>query len=104
MSDVAKPPPASTARFAEFYPFYLSEHPTAPAAAAFRRLVARAAVLRRRCRHAQSVVARSRRSCAATALPGSGHFAFEKNQPASFKQPLYSLMGDWKMFWQTRDG
>ena len=33
-----------------------------------------------------------------------GHFAFEKNQPASFKQPLYSLMGDWKMFWQIVTG
>ena len=33
-----------------------------------------------------------------------GHFVFEKNQPASFKQPLYSLMGDWKMFWQTLTG
>ena len=29
---------------------------------------------------------------------------FEKNQPASFKQPLYSLMGDWKMFWQILTG
>ena len=27
-----------------------------------------------------------------------GHFAFEKNQPASFKQPLYSFMGDWVMY------
>jgi len=27
-----------------------------------------------------------------------GHFAFEKNRPATFKHPLYSLMGDWVMF------
>ena len=27
-----------------------------------------------------------------------GHFAFEKNRPASFKRPLYSLMGDWVMY------
>ena len=33
-----------------------------------------------------------------------GHFVFEKNQPASFKQPLYSFMGDWKMFWQILTG
>jgi len=26
-----------------------------------------------------------------------GHFVFEKNKPASFKRPLYSLMGDWVM-------
>ncbi|MEZ5007419.1 MAG: DUF962 domain-containing protein [Chitinophagales bacterium] len=28
-----------------------------------------------------------------------GHFAFEKNKPAAFKQPLYSLASDFKMFW-----
>lgn len=27
-----------------------------------------------------------------------GHFKFEKNRPATFKHPLYSLMGDWVMF------
>ena len=27
-----------------------------------------------------------------------GHFFFEKNKPATFKYPLYSLMGDWVMF------
>lgn len=27
-----------------------------------------------------------------------GHFAFEKNNPATFRHPLYSLMGDWVMF------
>jgi hypothetical protein len=27
-----------------------------------------------------------------------GHFAFEKNRPATFRHPLYSLMGDWVMF------
>src|SRR5438445_8609095 len=33
-----------------------------------------------------------------------GHFVFEKNQPASFKQPLYSFMGDWVMYWQLLTG
>jgi hypothetical protein len=27
-----------------------------------------------------------------------GHFAFEKNRPATFKHPLYSLAGDFLMF------
>ena len=27
-----------------------------------------------------------------------GHFFFEKNKPATFKYPLYSLIGDWVMF------
>lgn len=28
----------------------------------------------------------------------TGHFFFEKNRPATFKHPWYSLMGDWVMF------
>ena len=27
-----------------------------------------------------------------------GHFFFEHNRPATFKHPIYSLMGDWVMF------
>ncbi|KQZ40564.1 hypothetical protein ASD58_27215 [Duganella sp. Root1480D1] len=27
-----------------------------------------------------------------------GHFFFEHNRPATFKYPLFSLMGDWVMF------
>jgi hypothetical protein len=27
-----------------------------------------------------------------------GHFVFERNRPATFSHPLYSLAGDWAMF------
>lgn len=27
-----------------------------------------------------------------------GHFVFEKNRPATFQYPFYSLWGDWVMF------
>ena len=27
-----------------------------------------------------------------------GHFVFEKNRPATFTYPIYSLIGDWVMF------
>lgn len=33
-----------------------------------------------------------------------GHFAFEKNRPATFRHPLYSLMGDWVMYWEVLRG
>ena len=33
-----------------------------------------------------------------------GHFFFEKNKPATFQYPLYSLIGDWVMFWQVLRG
>lgn len=28
----------------------------------------------------------------------AGHYFFEKNRPATFTYPLYSLIGDWVMF------
>lgn len=33
-----------------------------------------------------------------------GHFAYEKNRPASFTQPLYSFRADWLMYWQMLTG
>ncbi len=33
-----------------------------------------------------------------------GHFFFEKNKPATFKHPLYSLLGDWVMFFDILRG
>jgi len=35
---------------------------------------------------------------AAYACAWLGHFVFEKNQPATFKHPLYSFIGDWVMY------
>jgi hypothetical protein len=33
-----------------------------------------------------------------------GHFVFEKNRPATFKHPFYSLLGDFRMFWDILCG
>jgi hypothetical protein len=33
-----------------------------------------------------------------------GHFLFEKNTPATFKYPFYSLIGDFRMFWDILTG
>ena len=33
-----------------------------------------------------------------------GHFFFEKNRPATFKYPLWSLMGDFRLFFETVSG
>lgn len=33
-----------------------------------------------------------------------GHYVYEKNKPATFLYPLYSLMGDFVMFWQILIG
>lgn len=86
------------ASFAEFYPFYLSEHRNRTC----RRLhfVGSALVLTA---IATALVLGRPLLLLAVPLVGYGfawigHFAFEKNRPATFKYPLYSLMGDWVMF------
>ncbi|MFN6982092.1 MAG: Mpo1-like protein [Brevundimonas sp.] len=33
-----------------------------------------------------------------------GHFFFEKNRPATFQYPLWSLMGDFRLFYETVTG
>ena len=33
-----------------------------------------------------------------------GHFFFEHNKPATFRYPLYSLMGDWVMLRDAMTG
>jgi hypothetical protein len=33
-----------------------------------------------------------------------GHFFFERNKPATFKYPLRSLMGDWRLWWEILTG
>ena len=84
--------------FQEFYPFYLSEHRSRVC----RRLhfVGSALVL---VVIAAAIVLRDPLWLLAAPVAGYGfawvgHFAFEKNRPATFKYPLYSLIGDWAMF------
>jgi hypothetical protein len=86
------------ASFREFYPFYLSEHRNRTC----RRLhfVGTLLVL---ATVAAALLARDARWLWLAPLFGYGfawigHYAFEKNRPATFKHPLYSFIGDWVMF------
>jgi len=86
------------ASFRDFYPFYLSEH----ANRICRRLhfagtlLVIAVVL-------VAIAKGDARWLLLAPLVGYGfawvgHFVFEKNRPATFEHPLYSLAGDWVMF------
>jgi hypothetical protein len=90
--------------FAEFYPFYLSEHSNRTT----RRLHFIGSGLGLLCL-LELLFTGDLWWLAAGLACGYGfawfaHFAVEKNRPATFRQPLYSFMGDWKMFWQILKG
>ncbi|QNK02349.1 DUF962 domain-containing protein [Dyella telluris] len=92
------------ASFREFYPFYLGEHSD------------------RQCRRMHFAGSTLVLGVIVTALATGnawwlllapvagygfawiGHYVFEKNRPATFTHPLYSLMGDWVMYWQILRG
>ena len=84
--------------FADFYPFYLSEHRDRTC----RRLHFAGSLLVLGC-VAVAALTRNAWWLAAAPLAGYGcawigHFFFEHNRPATFTHPGYSLMGDWVMF------
>ncbi len=84
--------------FAEFYPFYLAEHSNSTC----RRLhfVGTTLVL-----GVLAYTIASANWAFLLALPVAGysfawvgHFFFEKNRPATFQHPFYSLLGDFAMY------
>ena len=87
------------ATFAEFYPFYLAEHRNRIC----RRLhfagsmMVIAAIVDGDSSLATRGGLPSRRS-AGYGSAWIGHFYFERNWPATFSHPFYSLLGDWVMF------
>ena len=92
------------ATFRDFYPFYLSEHRNATCRKLHFAGTTLVVVLL-----AAAVATREWWLLALVPVAGYGfawvgHFAFEKNRPATFKYPGYSLIGDWVMYWQLLTG
>jgi lactoylglutathione lyase len=85
--------------FGEFYPFYLGEH----ANRTCRRLhfagtsIAAALLISATVMHSGWLIAVAIGQ--GYAFAWVGHFFFEHNKPATFKHPLFSLMGDWRLWW-----
>jgi hypothetical protein len=85
--------------FTDFYPFYLSEHTHRTS----RRLhfvgTSLALVLL-----ISALLSRFWWLLAVALIQGYafawvGHFFFEHNKPATFRYPVFSLMGDWRLWW-----
>ena len=90
--------------FAEFYPFYLSQHAD------------------RRCRRAHFIGSTGALLAIGAAIvtvslgwvlialvfgyggAWIGHFFYEHNRPATFRQPWLSFKADWVMYWQMLTG
>lgn len=90
--------PGEFASFRDFYPYYLSEHRNRTC----RRLHFAGTLL---VVVTLLVAVVSARWALLWLLPvfgygfaWAGHFLFEKNRPATFRHPLYSLAGDFVMF------
>ncbi len=85
--------------FGEFYPFYLGEHANRECrrlhfiGTSIALVLILAAILTQRWWLAAAAILEG------YAFAWVGHFFFEHNRPATFKHPWYSLMGDWRLWW-----
>jgi hypothetical protein len=90
--------------FREFYPFYLSEHSNLVSrrlhftGTSFALLLLIAAVVTKTGWLAAVALVEG------YAFAWVGHFFFEHNKPATFKYPGFSLMGDWRLWWDIITG
>jgi hypothetical protein len=95
---------SSFTNFSEFYPYYLAEHGN--------RVCRRLHFIGSSLVIAVVVLALSTGQLrwlwlapvAGYGFAWVGHYVFEKNRPATFKHPLYSLLGDWVMYGQMLRG
>lgn len=90
--------------FQEFYPFYLGEHANRTS----RRLHV-VGTLGALLQLGLAVVQAQPRLLLSALVSGYalawvGHYFFEKNTPATFKHPLYSLRGDFRMAREVLSG
>lgn len=100
----AEPKDSGFRSFAEFYAFYLSEH-RHPVSRALHYAGTWGSVLCLGVFFATGQLW----WLAGSALSGYsfawlGHFRFERNRPATFRHPFYSLASDFRMWWELNLG
>jgi hypothetical protein len=90
--------------FEDFYPFYLTEHVNPVS----RRLHVIGTSLVVLCLILAMIFGDGRWLIAMPVIGYGfawvGHFFFEKNKPATFKYPAFSLMGDFRLWFETVTG
>jgi hypothetical protein len=92
------------ATFADFYPFYLSEHSNRVSRRLHFTGTTIALVLL-----AMAILLQAWWLAALALVQGYGfawvgHFFFEHNKPATFRYPGFSFMGDWRLWWEMVTG
>ena len=104
MSDASTLPAQRFRTFAEFFPFYLGEHQNTTCRVLHFIGTSIALALTVYALFSGMYLLIVLAVVQGYAWAWVGHFGFEKNKPASFKQPLYSFMGDWVMWFQLLTG
>ncbi|MGB0894491.1 MAG: Mpo1-like protein [Parashewanella sp.] len=92
------------ASFAEFYPFYLSQHQNSTCRYLHYIGSSLVLLLLAFCLFTQSWFELLLLPILGYGFAWVGHFVFEKNKPATFQYPLYSFIGDWVMLWHWISG
>ena len=104
MSAAGKPAGPAYASFRDFYPFYLSEHANRTS----RRLHVSGTLLALALLIAALASGRLKLlwvvPVAGYGFAWVGHYFFERNTPATFTHPLYSLRGDLQMMVEVLTG
>jgi hypothetical protein len=97
-TDTAVQPGERIRSFAEFWPFYVSQHALVPTrllhlvGTSLGFVVLVVAIVLREWWLLPAV------PVVAYGFAWTGHFFVERNRPATFSYPLWSLRGDWRMF------
>lgn len=90
--------------FSEFYPFYLSEHvhPVSRRLHFIGTSIAFLLIVAALVSYQPWLIVVA--LVQGYAFAWVGHYFFEHNKPATFQYPLFSFMGDWRLWWETLTG